>query len=53
MSQKTEQDIFWAIPSSVPATNEELETPSCFYPEDAKKMASDPGGSLFGRDYEF
>ena len=26
MAQKTKQDIFWAIPSSVPATNEKLET---------------------------
>ena len=26
MAQKTKQDIFWAIPSSVPATNERLET---------------------------
>lgn len=26
MEQKTEQDIFYAIPSSVPATNERLET---------------------------
>ena len=26
MEQKTKQDIFWAIPSSVPATNEKLET---------------------------
>ncbi len=31
MSQKTEQDIFWAIPSSVPATNEELETPELLF----------------------
>ncbi len=26
MAQKTKQDIFWAIPSSVPTTNEKLET---------------------------
>ena len=26
MDQETEQDIFYAIPSSVPATNEHLET---------------------------
>ena len=26
MAQKTKQDIFWEIPSSVPATNEKLET---------------------------
>lgn len=26
MAQKTKQNIFWAIPSSVPATNEKLET---------------------------
>ena len=54
MSQKTEQDIFWAIPSSVPATNEELETPgAALYPEDAKKMASDPGVLCLGEIMNF
>ena len=54
MSQKTEQDIFWAIPSSVPATNEELETPgAALYPEDAKKMASDSGVLCLGEIMNF
>ena len=54
MSQKTEQDIFWAIPSSVPATNEELETPgAALYPENAKKMASDPGVLCLGEIMNF
>ena len=54
MSQKTEQDIFWAIPSSVPATNEELETPgAALYPEDVKKMASDSGVLCLGEIMNF
>ena len=54
MSQKTEQDIFWAIPSSVPATNEMLETPGAFlYPEDAAKIASAPGVLCLGEIMNF
>lgn len=54
MSQKTEQDIFWAIPSSVPATNEMLETSGAFlYPEDAAKIASAPGVLCLGEIMNF
>ncbi len=54
MSQNTEQDIFWAIPSSVPATNETLETSGAsLYPEDAKKMASDPRVLCLGEIMNF
>ena len=42
MDQKTRQDIFWAIPSSVPATNERLETSGASLGvREAAKLAED------------
>lgn len=41
-SQKTEMDIFWAIPSSVPATDTALETSGAtITPEDAAALLED------------
>ena len=43
MNQATDLDIFWAIPSSVPATNPSLETSGAeMTVEDVKRMLADP-----------
>lgn len=49
MAQKTKQDIFWAIPSSVPATNEKLETSGAsLCVKEAAEMASEDGVLCLG-----
>jgi len=49
MAQKTKQDIFWAIPSSVPATNEKLETAgAALGVKEISEMASSDGVLCLG-----
>ena len=49
MAQKTKQDIFWAIPSSVPATNEKLETSGASLGvKEVSEMAAEDGVLCLG-----
>ncbi len=53
-AQKTEMDIFWAIPSSVPATDIDLETPGAtITPEDAAVLLEDADTLCLGEVMNF
>lgn len=54
LDQKTELDIFYAIPSSVPATSWELETPgAAIGEEEAAQMLEDPRVLCLGEVMNF
>lgn len=53
-SQKTPLDIFWAIPSSVPATHISIETPgACITEEDAAELLLNPYTLCLGEVMNF